>query len=174
MARHYLTVSNKVVPPISRRRGSTRINDVEPVVGAWVYRGQPIARRYLVSVVRDKIGNPRIIVIIPDARGSCIGKMMDRRLAICSAFDCRAGNNCFPPPSANHFEENVSVMVLGGYVDSLHVCWDAVLVSCVDYRNGWKVFVARWTMLIGLVDWKLRWLADRGFYEGNQICERHY
>ncbi|KAK9299097.1 hypothetical protein QLX08_007786 [Tetragonisca angustula] len=122
MARHYLTVSNKVVPPISRRRRSTRINDAEPVVGAWVYRGQPIARRYLVSVVRDKIGNPRIIVIIPDARASCIGKMPDRQLAICSAFDCRAGNNCFPPPSANHFEENVSVMVLGGYVELLHVC----------------------------------------------------
>ena len=38
MARHYLTVSNKVVLPISRRRGSTRINDAEPVAGAWISR----------------------------------------------------------------------------------------------------------------------------------------
>ena len=42
MARHYLTVSNKVVPPISRQRGSTRINDAEPVA-VLAYRGRPIA-----------------------------------------------------------------------------------------------------------------------------------
>lgn len=47
--------------------------------------------------------------------------MSDRRLAICSTFDCRAGNNCFPPPSANHFEENVLVMVLGEIIACLLV-----------------------------------------------------